>query len=91
MEEQALAHETAVNLLRKKQADQVTHLSESTETLVRTKQKLEKEKSEMRSEIDDLQTNTEQLTKSKLTFERNTRSMEESSNDLRQDINLAHD
>merc|ERR1712088_921836 len=50
---------------RKKQADQVGELSEAVDNLQRVKQKLEKEKSEQKMEIDDLAANVEQGTKPK--------------------------
>merc|ERR1712018_135806 len=41
-EESNLAHESTVSTLRKKQADQVSELSEAVDNLTRVKQKLEK-------------------------------------------------
>merc|ERR1712142_1396199 len=68
-EEANLTHESTISSLRKKQADQVSELSESVDNLQRVKQKLEKEKSEMKMEIDDLAGNVESVTKAKLNFE----------------------
>merc|ERR1711974_103604 len=62
LEESNLAHESTTSALRKKQADQVAELSETVDNLQRVKQKLEKEKSEMKMEIDDLAGNVESIT-----------------------------
>merc|ERR1712244_189083 len=59
LEESNLAHESTTSALRKKQADQVAELSETVDNLQRVKQKLEKEKAEMKMEIDDLAGNVE--------------------------------
>merc|ERR1711937_362896 len=48
LEEASLNHESTLSNIRKKQGDQITSLSEQTEVLQRSKQKLEKEKSEMK-------------------------------------------
>ena len=77
LEEANLAHETTVVMLRKKHADQASELSEQVDNLQRVKQKLEKEKSECRMEIDDLTSNCESLTKSKLNFEKSMRTSED--------------
>merc|ERR1712157_229280 len=76
-EESNLAHESTVSNLRKKQADQVAELSETIDNLQRVKQKLEKEKSEMKMEIDDLASNVETVTKNKLSFEKMCRNLED--------------
>ncbi len=56
--------------LRKKHADSVADLGEQIDNLQRVKQKLEKEKSEFRLELDDVVSNMEQLVKAKVS-ERN--------------------
>ncbi|KAG7456326.1 hypothetical protein MATL_G00250960 [Megalops atlanticus] len=66
LEEVTLQHEAAAAALRKKQADSVAELGERTDNLQRIKQKLEKEKSEYKMEIDDLSSNMESVAKSKL-------------------------
>merc|ERR1712142_511237 len=76
-EESNLTHESTISSLRKKQADQVSELSESVDNLQRVKQKLEKEKSEMKMEIDDLAGNVESVTKAKLNFEKQSRECNE--------------
>merc|ERR1711976_575040 len=82
-EESNLAHESTVSSLRKKQADQVTELSEAVDNLQRVKQKLEKEKSEMKMEIDDLAGNVESVTKAKLNFEKSSRHLEDQLNEAK--------
>merc|ERR1712179_257366 len=80
-EESNLAHESTVSTWGKKQADQVTELSESVDNLQRVKQKLEKEKSEMKMEIDDLAGNVESVTKAKLNYEKQSRNFEDQLNE----------
>ncbi|KAJ8259933.1 hypothetical protein GJAV_G00175150 [Gymnothorax javanicus] len=67
LEESTLQHEATAAALRKKQADSVAELGEQIDNLQRVKQKLEKEKSEYKMEIDDLASNMEAVAKSKLT------------------------
>lgn len=66
LEESALQHEATVAALRKKHADSTAELGEQIDNLQRVKQKLEKEKSEFKMEIDDLASNLESVTKSKV-------------------------
>ncbi|GAB0202275.1 myosin-6 [Grus japonensis] len=66
LEEATLQHEATAAALRKKHADSVAELSEQMDNLQRVKQKLEKEKSELKLELDDLSSNMEQLIKAKV-------------------------
>lgn len=66
LEEATLQHEATAAALRKKHADSVAELSEQLDNLQRVKQKLEKEKSELKLELDDVSSNTEQLIKAKV-------------------------
>ena len=66
LEESTLQHEATSAALRKKQADSVAELGEQIDNLQRVKQKLEKEKSECKMEIDDLSSNMEAVAKSKV-------------------------
>ncbi|TDG99538.1 hypothetical protein EPR50_G00194690 [Perca flavescens] len=66
LEESTLQHEATAAALRKKQADSVAELGEQIDNLQRVKQKLEKEKSEYKMEIDDLSSNMEAVAKAKL-------------------------
>lgn len=66
LEEATLQHEATAAALRKKHADSVAELGEQIDNLQRVKQKLEKEKSEMKMEIDDLASNMETVSKSKV-------------------------
>uniref|UniRef100_A0A8C2Y2R1 Myosin-7B n=1 Tax=Capra hircus TaxID=9925 RepID=A0A8C2Y2R1_CAPHI len=61
LEEAALRHEATVSALRRKQADSAAELGEQVDSLQRVRQKLEKEKSELRMEVDDLSANVETL------------------------------
>lgn len=66
LEEATLHHETTAATLRKKQADSVAELGEQIDNLQRVKQKLEKEKSEFKLELDDVVSSMEQIVKSKV-------------------------
>ena len=66
LEEAGLQHEATAATLRKKHSDTVAELGEHIDSLQRTKQKLEKEKVELRLEADDLAGSVEQLTRAKV-------------------------
>ena len=72
-----MAHDSTTLALRNKQADQVAELFETIDNLQRVKQKLEKEKTEMKMEIDDLASNVEYITKAKLNFVKTSRHLED--------------
>uniref|UniRef100_A0A8C2YHC7 Myosin heavy chain 7B n=1 Tax=Coturnix japonica TaxID=93934 RepID=A0A8C2YHC7_COTJA len=75
LEEATLQHESTAAALRKKHADSVAELSEQIDNLQRLK--LEKEKSEMKMEVDDLSSNIEYLTKNKANAEKLCRTYED--------------
>ncbi|KAL9834898.1 myosin-7B [Geothlypis trichas] len=77
LEEATLQHEATAAALRKKHADSVAELGERIDGLQRVKQKLEKEKSEMKMEIDDLSSNVEYITKGKANAEKLCRTYED--------------
>nr|XP_002119856.2 myosin heavy chain, cardiac muscle isoform [Ciona intestinalis] len=83
LEESNLGHEATVSTLRKKNADTSSEMSEQIDNLQRVKQKLEKEKSEMKMEIDDLASNVESVTKAKLNYEKMARNLEEQLNETK--------
>lgn len=66
LEEAALRHEATVAALRRKQADSSAELGEQVDSLQRVRQKLEKEKSELRMEVDDLGASVETLARGKV-------------------------
>lgn len=66
LEEATLQHEATAATLRKKHADSVAELGEQIDNLQRVKQKLEKEKSEFKLELDDLAGNVESVSKAKV-------------------------
>uniref|UniRef100_A0A3P9NE78 Myosin-7-like n=1 Tax=Poecilia reticulata TaxID=8081 RepID=A0A3P9NE78_POERE len=63
LEEAGLHHEAVAAGLRRKHSDSVAELSEQIDALQRVRQKLEKEKSEVRLEADDLAVSVEQLSR----------------------------
>ncbi|XP_038590917.1 myosin heavy chain, fast skeletal muscle-like [Micropterus salmoides] len=77
LEESTLHHEATAAALRKKHADSVAELGEQLDNLQRVKQKLEKEKSEYKMEIDDLSGNIEVMVKSKINYEKLCHSLED--------------
>ncbi|XP_072299205.1 myosin heavy chain, fast skeletal muscle-like [Eucyclogobius newberryi] len=83
LEESTLQHEATASALRKKQADSVAELGEQIDNLQRVKQKLEKEKSEYKMEIDDLSSNMEAVAKSKGNLEKMCRTLEDQLSELK--------
>ncbi|XP_068455057.1 myosin-7-like [Clinocottus analis] len=83
LEEATLQHEATAATLRKKQADSVADLGEQIDNLQRVKQKLEKEKSEFRLELDDVVSSMEQIVKSKTNLEKACRTLEDQMNEYR--------
>ncbi|NWI83261.1 MYH7 protein, partial [Dryoscopus gambensis] len=83
LEEATLQHEATAAALRKKHADSVAELGEQLDSLQRVKQKLEKEKSEMKMEIDDLSSNVEYITKNKANAEKLCRTYEDQLNEAK--------
>uniref|UniRef100_G3UFE0 Myosin heavy chain 1 n=1 Tax=Loxodonta africana TaxID=9785 RepID=G3UFE0_LOXAF len=77
LEEATLQHETTAATLRKKHADSVAELGEQIDNLQRVKQKLEKEKSELKMEIDDLTSNMETVSKAKGNLEKMCHTLED--------------
>uniref|UniRef100_A0A3P9HJ03 Myosin heavy chain n=1 Tax=Oryzias latipes TaxID=8090 RepID=A0A3P9HJ03_ORYLA len=83
LEEATLQHEATAAALRKKQADSVAELGEQIDNLQRVKQKLEKEKSEYKMEIDDLSSNMEAVAKAKGNLEKMCRTLEDQLSELK--------
>ncbi|NWT06452.1 MYH1 protein, partial [Mionectes macconnelli] len=77
LEEATLQHEATAAALRKKHADSTAELGEQIDNLQRVKQKLEKEKSELKMEIDDLASNIESVSKAKANLEKMCRTLED--------------
>ncbi|XP_014838804.1 PREDICTED: myosin heavy chain, fast skeletal muscle-like [Poecilia mexicana] len=83
LEESTLQHESTAAALRKKQADSVAELGEQIDNLQRVKQKLEKEKSEYKMEIDDLSSNMEAVAKAKGNLEKMCRTLEDQLSEIK--------
>ncbi|XP_064423644.1 myosin-4 [Latimeria chalumnae] len=83
LEEATLQHEATAAALRKKQADSVAELGEQIDNLQRVKTKLEKEKSELKMEIDDISSNMESVSKSKANLEKMCRTLEDQLNEMK--------
>ncbi|XP_063816852.1 myosin-4-like [Pseudophryne corroboree] len=95
LEDITLQHESVVSNLRKKQADIMAELAEQIDNLQRVKQKLEKEKTELKMENDDLAGNMESVTKSKTNLEKMCRVLEDQLSEVKtqheDDIRLIND
>nr|XP_049615616.1 myosin-4-like isoform X1 [Syngnathus scovelli] len=83
LEESTLHHEAIAAALRKKHADSVAELGEHIDNLQRVKQKLEKEKSEYKMEVDDMSGNIEVTIKAKSHYEKLCHSMEDQLNEYK--------
>ncbi|XP_070595888.1 myosin-1B-like [Erythrolamprus reginae] len=83
LEEATLQHEATSAALRKKHADSAAEYAEQIDNLQRVKQKLEKEKSELKMEIDDLASNMESVSKTKSTLEKLSRSLEDQLSEIK--------
>uniref|UniRef100_A0A8D2LQU6 Myosin motor domain-containing protein n=1 Tax=Varanus komodoensis TaxID=61221 RepID=A0A8D2LQU6_VARKO len=86
LEEATLHYEATAATLRKKHADSIAELGEQVDNLQRVKQKLEKEKSELKLEVDDLSSNMEQLVKGKANAEKLCRTFEDHLNEAKSKV-----
>ncbi|XP_056406586.1 myosin-4-like [Hyla sarda] len=83
LEEATLQHEATAAALRKKHADTTAEFGEQIDNLQRVKQKLEKEKSELKMEIDDLASNLESVSKAKANLEKTCRTLEDQYSEIK--------
>ncbi|XP_053737824.1 myosin-6-like [Synchiropus splendidus] len=83
LEDATLQHEATAAALRKKHADSVAELGEQMDCLQRVKQKLEKEKSELKLELEDVAASMEAILKQKNNMEKTCRAMEDAMNEHR--------
>ncbi|XP_074745689.1 myosin heavy chain, skeletal muscle, adult-like [Strix uralensis] len=83
LEEATLQHEATAAALRKKHADSTAELGEQIDNLQRVKQKLEKEKSELKMEIDDLASNMDSVSKAKANLEKMCRALEDQLSEIK--------
>ncbi|XP_075375106.1 myosin heavy chain, skeletal muscle, adult-like [Mycteria americana] len=83
LEEATLQHEATAATLRKKHADSTAELGEQIDNLQRVKQKLEKEKSELKMEIDDLASNMDSVSKAKANLEKMCRTLEDQLSEIK--------
>uniref|UniRef100_A0A4W3JZZ0 Myosin-7B n=1 Tax=Callorhinchus milii TaxID=7868 RepID=A0A4W3JZZ0_CALMI len=90
LEEATLAHEATAAALRKKHSDTTAELSEHIDNLQRVRQKLEKEKSELKMETEDLSSNLEQLSKHKAYSEKLCRTHEDQLNEAKSKLEELH-
>ncbi|XP_068280684.1 myosin-7-like, partial [Nyctibius grandis] len=77
LEEATLRHEATAAALRRRGAEGAAELAEQVDALQRARQRLEKEKSDLKVELDDLGASVEQLLKAKATLEKTCRAVED--------------
>jgi len=82
LEEANLQHEATAAQLRKKHQDAVTEMGEQIDQLQKLKNKLEKEKQSVKSELDDLRTQVEHVTKGRQAAEKLSKQLEQQVNDV---------
>ncbi|CAF0933829.1 unnamed protein product [Didymodactylos carnosus] len=82
LEEANLQHEATAAQLRKKHQDAVNEMGEQIDQLQKLKNKLEKEKQGVKSELDDLRTQVEHVTKGKVAAEKLAKQLEQQLTDL---------
>ncbi|KAM9780011.1 myosin-4-like [Neosynchiropus ocellatus] len=83
LEEYSLQHDATSAALRKKHADSVSELGEQLDNVQRVRQKLEKEKCELKLEMDDLSSNVESMAKAKINLEKMCRTLEDQLNEIK--------
>ncbi|XP_054614449.1 myosin-8-like isoform X5 [Dunckerocampus dactyliophorus] len=83
LEESTLQYESITAALRKKQADSVAELVDQIENLQRVKQKVEKEKNELKMEMEDMASHVESIVKSKSNLEKTCRYLEDQANEYK--------
>ncbi|XP_076337304.1 myosin heavy chain, muscle-like isoform X5 [Tachypleus tridentatus] len=82
LEESSLQHEQVLSNLRKKHNDTVTELSEQIDQLNKHKAKVDKEKAQMKGELEDLRSSVDHVNKEKANAEKNSKQMEIQLQDL---------
>ncbi|GAB6026685.1 hypothetical protein CHUAL_013196 [Chamberlinius hualienensis] len=76
LEEANVHHEAALSNIRKKHTDAIAELSEQNDQLNKIKVKLEKEKAQVKGEVDDLRASVDHLTKEKANSEKSQKQLE---------------
>jgi myosin heavy chain 6/7 len=82
LEEANLQHEATAAQLRKKHQDAVNEMGEQIDQLQKLKNKLEKEKQTVKSELDDLRAQVEHVHKGKAAAEKLSKQLEQQLNDI---------
>lgn len=82
LEESNIQHETIVQSLRKKHADAVAELGDQVDQLNKVKAKLDKEKSQMKVELDDLQSTVDSAVKGRASSDKQAKALEAQVADL---------
>nr|XP_057904384.1 myosin-8-like [Doryrhamphus excisus] len=83
LEETTLQHESITAALRKKQADSVGELGDQMDHLQRVKQKVEKEKLELKMALEDMASHVENVVKSKSHLEKTCRNLEDQASEYK--------
>ncbi|CAF3451696.1 unnamed protein product [Rotaria socialis] len=90
LEEANLQHEATAAQLRKKHQDAVNEMGEQIDQLQKLKNKLEKEKQTVKSELDDLRTQVEHVHKGKAAAEKLSKQLEQQLSDIQIKLEDSH-
>ncbi|XP_076312164.1 myosin heavy chain, muscle-like isoform X3 [Tachypleus tridentatus] len=90
LEESNLQHDQVLSNLRKKHNDVVAELSEQLDQLNKHKARIDKEKAQMKGELDDLRSSLDHVNKEKANFEKNSKQLEIQVQDVQQKLDEAN-
>ncbi|XP_055948536.1 myosin heavy chain, muscle-like isoform X5 [Argiope bruennichi] len=90
LEESNLQHEQTLTNLRKKHNDVVAELSEQIDQLNKHKARLEKEKAQMKGELDDVRSSVDHVNKEKANAEKQAKQLEMQLGELQGKMDEAH-
>ncbi|CAL1296901.1 unnamed protein product [Larinioides sclopetarius] len=90
LEESNLQHEQTLTNLRKKHNDVVAELSEQIDQLNKHKARLEKEKAQMKGELDDVRSSVDHVNKEKANAEKQAKTLEMQLGELQGKMDEAH-
>merc|ERR1719418_46182 len=90
LEEAHIQHETTLIGLKKKHQDAVAEMSEQIDTLSKMKAKIEKDKSQLMHEIQDVRAATEEIIRSKASAEKSTKNLVGTLNEVNKKVEEAN-
>merc|ERR1712086_854105 len=90
LEEAHIQHETTLIGLKKKHQDAVAEMAEQIDTLSKMKAKIEKDKSQLMHEIQDVRAATEEIIRSKASAEKSTKNLVGTLNEVNKKVEEAN-